>query len=105
LLLTEVSNSGRYGSVVIDADGRVVEFREKSKAQGAASINAGIYFLGREVLAAIPPDGFVSLEYEVFPKLVGQGLSGFATRGRFLDIGTPEDFALAEAFFAAMHRS
>jgi NDP-sugar pyrophosphorylase family protein len=104
LLLTEVSSSGRYGSVVIDNDGRVVQFREKSKAQGAATINAGIYFLGREVLAAIPPDGFVSLEYEVFPKLVGQGLFGFATRGRFLDIGTPEDFALAEAFFAATHR-
>jgi NDP-sugar pyrophosphorylase family protein len=101
LLLTQVSNSGRYGSVVIDNGGGIVQFREKSKNESPGSINAGMYFLRREVLAAIPAKTIVSLEYDVFPKLVGQGLYGFATQGRFLDIGTPEDFALAEAFFAA----
>lgn len=101
LLLTQVSNSGRYGSVVIDNGGGIVQFREKSKNDSPGSINAGMYFLRREVLAAIPAKSMVSLEYDVFPKLVGQGLYGFAAQGRFLDIGTPEDFALAEAFFAA----
>jgi NDP-sugar pyrophosphorylase family protein len=104
LLLTQVSNSGRYGSVAIDGVGRVVQFLEKSKDQGAASINAGIYFLSREVLVAIPAETMVSLEYDVFPKLVGKGLFGFASHGDFLDIGTPEDFALAEAFFTTKDR-
>ena len=104
LLLTQVSNSGRYGSVAIDGVGRVVQFREKSKDQGAGSINAGIYFLSREVLVAIPAETMVSLEYDVFPKLIGKGLFGFASHGGFLDIGTPEDFALAEAFFATKDR-
>lgn len=101
LLLTEVGNASRYGSVLLDGDARVRQFREKSAAAGPGSINAGIYFLRRAVLEMIAPDKIVSLEYDIFPQLVGQGLMGFVTQGRFLDIGTPEDFALAEAFFAA----
>ena len=45
-----------------------------------------------------------SLEYDVFPKLVGAGLYGFVTQGRFIDIGTPEDFARAETFLATQSR-
>lgn len=101
LLLTEVGNASRYGSVLLDGDARVRQFREKSAAAGPGSINAGIYFLRRAALEMIAPDKMVSLEYDIFPKLVGQGLMGFVTQGRFLDIGTPEDFALAGAFFAA----
>lgn len=101
LLLTEVGNASRYGSVLIDAETRVRQFCEKSANMGPGSINAGVYILRRAVLEMVPLDKMVSLEYDFFPKLVGQGLMGFVTQGRFLDIGTPEDFALAEAFFAA----
>ena len=33
---------------------------------------------------------------------MNHGLYGYQERGRFLDIGTPEDFAAAEQFFAAI---
>lgn len=102
LLLTEVGNAGRYGSVAIADDGRVTRFKEKNATADPGAINAGIYFLGQQVLAQIAQDKMVSLEYDIFPRLVGQGLMGLVAQGRFLDIGTPQDFALAEAFFAAM---
>jgi len=52
------------------------------------------------VIEAIPVDRPVSLEREVFPRWIGQGLTGCPFGGQFLDIGTPESYAEAERFFA-----
>jgi mannose-1-phosphate guanylyltransferase len=37
----------------------------------------------------------VSVEYEVFPRLVGGGLHGLAEKGRWIDIGTPPSYLAA----------
>ena len=55
-------------------------------------INAGAYLLERSVLDQIPPDSAVSIEREVFPRLVGDGLYGIRLEGYWIDIGTPERF-------------
>jgi mannose-1-phosphate guanylyltransferase len=55
-------------------------------------ISAGAYVLERDVLALIPPDRNVSIEREVWPQLVGDGLYGFAADAYWLDIGTPERY-------------
>ena len=44
-------------------------------------ISAGAYVLERDVLDLIPADRNVSIEREVWPQLVGDGLYGFAGRG------------------------
>ena len=103
MLLAEVPNTERYGSVKINADGAVTQFVEK-KQGGSGSINAGVYLLSRQVIDSIPDDAAVSLEHDVFPALMSHGLCGYQGRGRFLDIGTPEDFAAAEQFFAAINQ-
>jgi NDP-sugar pyrophosphorylase family protein len=36
----------------------------------------------------------------MFPAWIGQGLYGYRSVGRFLDIGIPEAYATAEQFFA-----
>jgi NDP-sugar pyrophosphorylase family protein len=102
MLLAEVPNTERYGSVKINPDGAVTQFAEK-KQGGSGSINAGVYLLSRQVVQSIPGDTAVSLEHDVFPTLMSQGLFGYQARGRFLDIGTPEDFAAADQFFAAIN--
>jgi D-glycero-alpha-D-manno-heptose 1-phosphate guanylyltransferase len=102
MLLTQVPDIRRYGSVRIDPDGAVSQFAEKEKKGGPGAINAGVYLLSRQVIHSIAEDTAVSLEYDVFPALMSNGLYGYPGRGRFLDIGTPEDFAAAEEFFAAM---
>ena len=102
MLLVEVPNTQRYGSVKINADGAVTEFVEK-KHGGSGSINAGVYLLSRQIIDSLPEDTAVSLEHDIFPALMSHGLYGYQERGRFLDIGTPEDFAAAEDFFAAIN--
>ena len=101
MLLAEVPNTERYGSVKINHDAVITEFAEK-KHGGSGLINAGVYLLSRRVIDSIPEGMSVSLENNVFPALMNQGLYGYQERGRFLDIGTPEDFAAAGQFFAAI---
>ena len=100
LLLTKVANTERFGQVDLDDDGAVVSFREKNQDRGSGWINAGLYLLGYRLLRTIPNDRAVSLEKEMFPKWIDQGLYGYRAQGRFLDIGTPESYRTAESFFA-----
>lgn len=99
MLLTRVSDAGRFGSVDLDARGLVTGFREKAASAGPAWINAGIYLIRSELLDAIPPNTACSLERDVFPAWIKRGLRGATTCGRFIDIGTPESYAAAADFF------
>jgi len=92
IALTEVDDLRSYGAITIDAHGKILSFDEKNGASKTAKhINAGVYVLEKEVLSFIPPMQKTSLEREIFPALLqnGKALSGFATRGFFVDIGTP----------------
>ena len=99
LLLTRMLDTKRYGRVHVDEDGLVLRFDEKGQNGGPGWINAGIYLLNRRLLLTIPSSGAVSLEREMFPAWIGRGLYGYRSEGRFLDIGTPEAYILAERFF------
>ena len=44
------------------------------------------------MLDLVPPDQHVSIEREVWPRLVGNGLYGFTADAYWLDIGTPERY-------------
>lgn len=98
LVLTEVEDVTRYGSVDVDLSGTVLSFREKGRQSGKGLINAGIYMMDRQVIETIQSGSAVSLEREVFPQLTGKGLYAFPQKGRFIDIGTPSDYHAA-AFF------
>ena len=101
LALAHVARADRYGRVRTDeaASGpaRVVGFDEKGEATGPAWINAGVYVLAPAALADVPPGQAVSLEREVFPRLVARGdlASVRFPDAPFLDIGTPDDYARA----------
>ncbi len=82
--------------------GQVTIFVDCGASNLPGWINAGVYLLARDVINRIPPDRAVSLEREVFPKLLNGTLRASQTGGDFLDIGTPESYAAAEAFFAAV---
>ena len=101
ILLTEMSDIERYGRVEVNLDGVVLSFVEKGGNSGPGLISAGVYLIERPVLLAIPASGAVSLEREVFPAWIGQGLHGYRSEGRFLDIGSPESLAGAPEFLAA----
>lgn len=105
LTLTRVADAGRYGSVETDADGAITAFREKVADAGPGVVNAGVYLIERDVIAEIPAGRPVSLEREVFAAMCGRGLYGSVQDAPFIDIGTPESWAAAADFFAAVERS
>jgi mannose-1-phosphate guanylyltransferase len=98
ILLTPVADPTRYGLVRLEADGRVQSFLEKPRPEEIDTnlINAGVYVLEPEVLDLIPDGRAVSIEREVFPRLVEEGSCyGLALPGYWLDVGTPESFLQA----------
>src|SRR3954471_9723697 len=94
LALVPVDDPSAYGLVRLEADNAVREFVEKPSADQIDTnlISAGAYVLERSVLDLVPPDVNVSIEREVWPRLVGQGLYGFPSNAYWLDIGTPERY-------------
>ena len=98
ILLTPVADPTRYGLVRLRPDGAVESFLEKPRPEEIDTnlINAGVYCLEPEVLDLIPSGRAVSIEREVFPRLVEQGACyGLALPGYWLDVGTPESYLQA----------
>ena len=93
--LHPVEDSAAYGLVHSDPQGAVLEFLEKTGEAVPGEVNAGMYVLERSVLDLIPPDEEVSIERDVFPRLVGDGLHGLRLDGYWMDIGTPERYLQA----------
>ncbi|NTU58005.1 MAG: NTP transferase domain-containing protein [Chlorobiaceae bacterium] len=95
----EVPDTARYGRL-ITSGGRVIGFTEKG-VSGSGLINAGCYILNRGQLDTFPLDVPFSLETDFFPSAVQeQRVDLFVTRGHFIDIGIPEDFARAQTELA-----
>jgi mannose-1-phosphate guanylyltransferase len=94
LALVPVDDPTAYGLVRIREDHAVSEFLEKPSPDQIDTnlISAGAYVLDRGVLDLVPPGRNVSIEREVWPVLVGDGLYGFPSDGYWLDIGTPERY-------------
>jgi mannose-1-phosphate guanylyltransferase len=95
IALHPVEDSSAYGLVRCDERGRVLEFLEKTGEAAPGEINAGAYVLERSVLDLVPTGRAVSIEREVFPRLVGEGLCGLLLDGYWMDIGTPERYLQA----------
>jgi D-glycero-alpha-D-manno-heptose 1-phosphate guanylyltransferase len=96
-----VSDASRYGTLEAQPDGHLHRFAEKRPGPGV--INAGIYLFRHETLAHFPGGVPLSFETAVFPRLLEQGCRVVVHRveAPFLDIGTPETLAQAEAFIMA----
>ena len=87
-----------YGLVRRNPDLSVSEFVEKPSQDEIDTnlVNAGAYIIEREVLGELAPAGTrISIERDVFPRLVGRGLFGYEADGYWLDIGTPQRYLQA----------
>ncbi len=92
--LYPVDDPAGYGLVDLDESGRVLDFHEKPEPghAGPGLINAGTYVLEKSVLAGVAAGRQVSIEREVFPSLIGNGLRGMRLDGYWMDIGTPDRY-------------
>ncbi len=68
---TSVNNAGRFGTLEVDNNQRLLAFKEKHPGNGP--INAGIYLLRNELLSDIITHKETSLEYDCFPHWLNEG--------------------------------
>jgi NDP-sugar pyrophosphorylase family protein len=99
LIGVRVDDTARFGSLTVGQDGMLLGFQEK--VPGAGLINGGIYLFHKRLLSAFERPCAMSIETELFPRLLAQGahLKVIAKDDApFIDIGTPETVREAEAF-------
>lgn len=97
LAVWEVEDPSAFGALDLREGNRIARFVEKPKEGEAPSklINAGVYVFEREVLRFIPGGRQVSMEREVFPKLIRKGLYGYRYEGYWADAGTLKNYIRA----------
>ena len=104
LAVVRMKNTQRYGTVQMTTEGHVSGFKEKSDGDPTEFINAGIYVFNRRILDYIP-DGTISLERDIFPSVLDQGIYALEQHGVFIDIGTPEDYARAQKLYGQLYEA
>ncbi|MGV0834464.1 sugar phosphate nucleotidyltransferase [Mycolicibacterium thermoresistibile] len=99
LHLVRVGDPRAFGCVPTDDHGVVTAFLEKTQDPPTDQINAGCYVFQRHVIDRIPRGRAVSVEREVFPGLLSEGLRicGHVDASYWRDMGTPEDFVRGSA--------
>lgn len=91
----DVPDTARYGRL-LTSEGVASGFTEKGVV-GPGLINAGCYVLGRRQLDKFQSYMPFSLETDFLAQAVARGeFDVHVTSGKFIDIGIPEDYALAQ---------
>jgi len=93
MALVKVKDTRRFGVVKISKNGKIKSFTEKSEKTDSILVNSGIYVLNKEIFKYIPECKPISLEKEVFPKLIySNRFYGISFNNYFIDIGIPEEY-------------
>ncbi len=94
-----VPDTARYGGIEM-TDGLLSRFIEKGRT-GPGLINVGCYMLGRHQLDHFPIGTPFSIELDFLtPESAKSKVAVAVTDGLFIDIGVPEDYALAQTLLA-----
>ena len=92
-----VADTGVTNNVALDSEGWVKRYAKGQSAARLQYVEAGVLCFRRDVFEALPAGKLVSLEQDLYPKLIAERqLRAFVTPQRFFDIGTPqrlEEFA------------
>ncbi len=95
IVAKEVPDTSRYGRLTV-TEGFVTGFVEKGVA-ASGLINAGYYVFPIDIAEAFPGQATFSLEVDFLATAIAKRrFRIFVSRGRFVDIGVPEDYARAQ---------
>jgi len=104
IAIKQVEDSGRYGSVVSDNSGRIIDFKEKDPSAKEGWINGGIYLINKHILDSVKETKF-SIENDVFKHAAERlHIHAFPTDSFFLDMGIPTDYAKAQEILPTISR-
>lgn len=100
LCLRKVNDAGRFGTVNVNKDGKIISFREKDEKIKAGLINGGIYVFRKNIFENKSLPGKFSIEKDFFEKFAGNlNLQAFESNAYFIDIGIPEEYERAKSEF------
>lgn len=95
IVARQVNDVGRFGRIEV-VDGYVRGFAEK-KVSGAGVINAGVYVVPKALVSDFPGRDRFSFEADYLVNAVKRSnFRCFVTSGKFIDIGVPEDYEIAQ---------
>lgn len=96
IVLTAVADVSQYGAVIVDSQGRILEFQEKPPrgTERSKLANTGIYIFEPGLLERIPKQTFYDFGKQVFPDLLTAKAAfyGMRQQGYWCDIGTPGEY-------------
>ena len=96
IVLRNVEDSSRYGSVEIDDKNLIVNFVEKNIQKKSGYINGGIYILNPKIFSNYNLTKKFSFEQDFLCQYTTSiKPSGFVSKDYFIDIGIPEDYQKA----------
>jgi len=99
IMVTKVDEPSKYGVVVSNEEGKILQFVEKPKIFVGNKINAGIYIFNPSILNRIEPKP-TSIEKEIFPLMASEGQLYCMTLPNFwMDVGQPRDFLAGTALY------
>ena len=104
MAVAKLDDVARYGAVEFgpDAPRRVTAFREKGQT-GPGFINAGVYLLRRAALDRYPMPERFSFEQDFLHAHLGElHVHAVPSVSQLIDIGVPEDYALAQTVVPRM---
>ena len=97
IVLREVDDVSRYGSVTIGNNNLIILFSEKGISSGRGFINGGVYMINQTLFDKYPQPKKFSFEKDLMEKLYMQEqFFAMPSDGYFIDIGIPEDYARAQ---------
>lgn len=100
--LWPVENVEEFGVADVEEDGKIIGFVEKPKPEDAPSnlINAGAYLIEPEILNYIPTGELISMEKEIFPKIINDtdAFYGYKFEGYWMDIGRISSYLKVHKF-------
>lgn len=99
LLKRPAGDAKDCGEVKIDGLSRIISFQEKNDNAKKCLINSGVYLFDKKIFNLMPCRDSFSLEHDLFPNVVGNGLFGSISPGYFIDIGTPKRYFKAKKHF------
>lgn len=94
-------DTGVLKNLALDGAGWVSRYEKGTGSPDLKYVEAGVLCFRREVFAGLPRKEVVSLEHEIYPRLIAcRQFRAVITSQRFFDIGTPQrlrDFAAARS--------
>lgn len=93
IILRQVADVARYGSVEMNCCDRIARFTEKNIAGGMGSINGGIYMMNRSLFEGYQVGDAFSFEKDIMQRrYMDEPFFAYVDNGYFIDIGIPDDY-------------